>query len=377
MLSDIEDEDKLVEYGGAAEHIRTLQALVYDAASAAESADSRSTPVIETWTSDVSGPDVGTGDASKTKFADRNEAYERYRLSLGPYRAIKSIVTNKYGADIEVNEDDDKYSVTIEKPEVSGTKLHTELERWLNSYRGWREHCDNRDDDGEIGSLPEYKSEWPEPPDDKGVMVASDAASEIGVGYADSDPIFFPYTDGDLYTIPLLDDQYFTVNGVVNDKSVSEPTTPSSVDDGTEKTEYTVDQLLVYAAQSTDVDTETAIQAGVASLLKDAIDDTISDLSTDWRGPRTKIDISLPDRHEQLLNGLVEDDSIQATQVSHLLDAALLRELELSDKRERIEIDPVVLSAVDTITEEDESTEQFVERTLRDAIKQNQRDRST
>lgn len=377
-LADIEEEDELVEHGGAAEHIRTLQALVYDATTAGEAADSRSTPVIETWTSESSGSDVGGGDASETKFSDRNEAYERYRLSLGPYRAIKSVVTNKYGADVEVIEDDDQYSVTIDEPEVSGTKLHAELERWLNSYRGWRKHCDNRDGDGEIGSLPEYKSEWPEPPDDKGVMVASDAAAEIGIGYADSDPIFFPYSDGELYSIPLPDGQYFTVNGVVDDESVSEPTTAAGESDGTEQTGYTVDQLLVYAAQSTDVDIETVIERGVASLLKDAIDDTISDLSMDWSGPRTSVDVSLPDRHERLLNGLVEDDTIQATQVSHLLDAALLRELELADESESIEIDPMVLSAVDTIaTKKDESTEQFIEQTLRDAVKRDQQNRSS
>jgi hypothetical protein len=209
-------------------------------------------------------------------------------------------------------------------------------------------------------------------------MVASDAAAEIGIGYADSDPIFFPYSDGELYSIPLPDGQYFTVNGVVDDESVSEPTTAAGESDGTEQTGYTVDQLLVYAAQSTDVDIETVIERGVASLLKDAIDDTISDLSMDWSGPRTSVDVSLPDRHERLLNGLVEDDTIQATQVSHLLDAALLRELELADESESIEIDPIVLSAVDTIaTEKDESTEQFIEQTLRDAVKRDQQNRSS
>ena len=182
----------------------------------------------------------------------------------------------------------------------------------------------------------------------------------------------------DINLFPLLDGQYFTVNGVVDDESVSEPTTAASEGDGTEQTGYTVDQLLVYAAQSTDVDIETVIKRGVASLLKDAIDDTISDLSTDWSGPRTKLDVSLPDRHERLLNGLVEDDSIQATQVSHLLDAALLRELELADESESIEIDPIVLSAVDTIaTEKDESTEQFIEQTLRDAVKRDQQNQSS
>lgn len=374
-LADVEDEDELVEHGGAAEHIRTLQALVYDATTTGEDAESRSTPVIETWTSDVSGSEVGVGEEGQTKFTDRNEAYERYRLSLGPYRAIKSIVTNKYGAQIEEHEEDGEYSVTIDEPEVSGTKLHDELERWLNSYRSWRAHCDNRDGDGEEGSLPEYKSEWPEPPDDKGVMVASDAAAEIGVRYADADPIFFPYSDGELYTIPLPDDQHFTVNGVVDAESTPEQTTTTTEGEGTEQSGYTVDQLLVYAAQSTDAELETVIKNGVSSLLKDAIDGAVSDPSTDWTGPRTSVEISLPDRHERLLNGLVEDDSIEATQVSHLLDVALLRELELTDNRETVEIDPVVLRAAGKVAaERGESTEHFVEQTLRDAVQQEQQE---
>jgi hypothetical protein len=114
----------------------------------------------------------------------------------------------------------------------------------------------------------------------------------------------------------------------------------------------------------------------VSSLLKDAIDGTVSDPSMDWTGPRTSVEISLPDRHERLLNGLVEDDSIEAAQISHLLDVALLRELELSDERETVEIASVVLRAADKVaTERGESTKQFVEQSLRDAVKQEQQDR--
>jgi superfamily II DNA or RNA helicase len=363
LLERIDDEDELVNHTGAAEHVRTLQALVYDATVGADRTDQRSTPVLETWTSESSGS-ASEGDW-KTQFPDRNEAYERYRLSLGPYRALKAIVANHYEATVETEQEDDQYVVQIDDEQLCGTDLHRELERWLNSYKSWYHHCDNRNGDGEPGSLPQYKSEWPEPPEDKGVMVPREAVTQIGVSYAEADPIFFPYVDGELYSIPLPDGRVFTVNGIV-EETVEGPTSETA----DEATGYTVDTLLFQVAHTADEDFEELLQDAVASLLKDAVDGKIGTLSTERTGPRTSADVSLPDRNERLLQGLVDGEEFQVTQLDQLLDAALMRELDLGSESRSVEVDEMLLQAATGILDEDEfeSVEQFVERAVRDAI---------
>lgn len=361
LLERIEDEGELVERTDAHEHVRTLQALVYDSSASSESP---TRPVLETWSGE-SGGSVADPE-SEQLFPERNEAYERYRLSLGPYRAIKALISRRYEAEIDIREEDDSYTVSIDDERLDGTRLHEEFERWLDSYRGWREHCDNRDGSGEPGSLPQYKSEWPEPPADKGVMVSREVVDEIGISYADEDPIFFPYVDGDLYSVPLPDGRYLTVDGIVDDPSARETRDSDQADlEG-----YTVDVLLFQAARAESTDFDTILRDGVTSLLKASIDGDIEDISTERAGPRTTVDVTLPDRHERLLGGLVEDDEFEAERIDQLLDIALARELDLEETSESIELDSLLIRAIEgTVADErDRTVEEFVESVLRDAI---------
>ncbi len=361
LFERVEDEGELVEHEAAFKHVRTVQALVYDAVSSSGES-SYSTPVLETW--GANSTESGTDVDSSQLFVDRNESYEQYRLSLGPYRAIKAIIRNRYGANIEIHSEGEQYRVTIEDDELEGTALHEELERWLNSYRSWRERCDNRDGNGEIGSLPQYKTEWPEPPAEKGAMLPREVVDEIGVSYADADPIFFPYVEGELYMVPLPDGRYLTVNGIVDEPITTKPTET----DQDQTRGRSINTMLYYAAMAETDDFESMVQDAVASLLKDAIDDDLRFDTVPQSGRRTAVDVTLPDRHERLLDGLVESDLEEAT-INEFLDLAVYRQLDTDASRVPVHIDGLLHSALQGAADAtDESVEDIVESTLRDAV---------
>lgn len=361
LFERVEDEGELVKHSDAFKHVRTVQALVYDAVSSSGES-SYSTPVLETWGSDST--ESATDVESDQLFADRNESYEQYRLSLGPYRAIKAIITNRYGANVETHSEGDQYTVSIDDESLEGTGLHTELERWLNSYRSWRERCDNRDGNGEIGSLPQYKTEWPEPPADKGTMLPREAVDEIGISYADADPIFFPYIDGELYAVPLPDGQYLTVEGIVD-----EPVADHLTETEKEPTRgRSVNTMLYFAAKAQTNDFEKMVQDAVASLLKDAIDDELMFDVVPQTGRRTAVDVTLPGRHERLLDGLAASE-FEKKSMNDFLDLALYRKLDTGDSTVPVHIDGLLYSALEGAASEDEaSIEDLVESTLMDAI---------
>lgn len=364
LFERVEDEGKLVEHSEAFKHVRTIQALVYDAINSSDESASYSTPVLETW--DTDSTEHMTDTESEQLFPDRNESYERYRLSLGPYRAIKTIITDLYDASVDIETEGDTYTISIDDESLENTALHNELERWLNSYRSWRERCDNRDGSGEIGSLPQYKSEWPEPPANKGSMLPREVVDEIGVSYADADPIFFPYVDNELYTVPLPDGRYLTVEGLVDDlESQQSKDAETSSSQG-----YNVNKMLYYAAHATTNDFEAMVQDAVASLLKDAIDDELTAVETTQMGQRKAIDMTLPDRHEQLLEGLATDD-FEETTMGEFLDLALSRQLDVEGTTTSIDIDSLVLNAfAGAVDEKDESVEALVEDTLQKVIEE-------
>lgn len=350
LLERIDDEDRLVDESDARELVRTLQAAVYDANEGNENPDDRPQPVVEQWV-------IETDDSGETDrlFPERNQAYERYRLSLGPYRAAKAIAKNLYDTTVDIDHHDGRHHVEFGDKDLSGTEFHNELERWLNSYRDWRDHCDNRAGDGEPGSLPQYKSEWPEPPSDKGVMLPREAVDEIGISYADADPIFFPYVDGDLYSLPLPDGRYLTVEGIVDD-----PAETGTDEDPTEH--YTVNSVLLMAAQSHGEDIKTVVSDAVAKLLKKAVDDDSEFTSSDVEPekPRTELPVDLSDRHERLLHALADESS--ETNVDALLDMALRHELAIEESTISIEVDGILADSIRSITEETEydSVEAFV-----------------
>jgi len=301
-------------------------------------------------------------------FPERNDAYERYRLSLGPYRAAKAVVTKLYGATIDEREENGEYRVELDDQDLTDTAFHNEFENWLNSYRDLRERCNNQDGNGEPGSLPAYKSEWPEPPADEGVMLSREAVSEIGISYADDDPIFFPYENDQPYRLPLPDGRYLSVDGIVE--------SPEQADEGDDEdpsNDYTVDTLLVAVARGRDEDLETVVTGAVSELLKQAVDGEMVDgeitLSRDPAGPRTELEIELSERHERFLEALVDEEELaeEDDTIGRAIDVALERSFETAGPTE-IDLDGTLLEAIRSILSEDESVDQFVAETLRERV---------
>lgn len=363
LLERIDEENRLVDDATAHKFIRVLQAAVYDATAEADDPDSRGRPVLEEWVTERTTEDSET-DTDRL-FPERNEAYERYRLTLGPYRAAKAVASHLYGSTVEPKESDGSFHVEFDDDTVAGTAFHDALEQWLNRYRGWRDHCDNRDGDGEPGSLPEYKTEWPEPPEDDGVMLPREVVNEIGVSYADADPIFFPYVDGEVYTLPLPDGRYLTIEGIVEDlEAIDETKTERSAD------EYTVDSLLLTAVRAQEPDVDEFVSVAVADLLKEAIETDLS-ISAPERGqPRTQLDVNLPARHENLLNALANDTRDVET-VDQLIDVALRRRLDVEASDRSVQLSAVLansIQAMDNVKSVDGFVNKAVRSKLRDEI---------
>jgi superfamily II DNA or RNA helicase len=288
LLERIEDTDELVDADRADEHLRRLQADIYDANSASEGP--RQHPVLTTnWDGRVEEQD----EDDDLVFPERNESYERYRLTLSPYRAAKAVATNHLDIEINIDETDEGYQVDLPK-EYENTDYHTELERWLNEYRQWRDRCDNREGDGEPSSLPVYKEHWPEPREEDGAMLTAEAAATIGIDYAGSDPIFFPRIDDGVYELPLPTGEWLTVEGIT-EKAPDERTTESN------SPQFTISIFALQAAQNAsqngDYDTlDEFVEDTVSDLLKNALDDSqITDLSR-TEVPQQQVKLDLPER---------------------------------------------------------------------------------
>lgn len=376
LLERVEDERLLVDTEAAHEHLRSLQAHIYDTQVAHDADEPRTTPALTDWTSAGAAADAD----DERLYPERNDAYEQYRLTLSPYRACKAVATNLYDAEVDVEEADDGYRVAVDDERLSDTELHAELRYWLNAYRNWRERCDNRDGSGEPGSLPQYRSEWPEPPDGEAVMLPREVVAEIGVSYAEADPIFLPVEDGEPYALPLPDGRYLTVDGIVDepqpedDRSAADPaTTDETADDGgsaatgaeaateTDATAgqpaVTVNSLLLTAAEARDEPLADVVTDAVAALLKTAVDDDVQLADRADDQPREVLDVELSDHHERLLGALV-DETPGAT-VGHAVDVALQRALA-GNATTAVELDGAVAAALSARFDDDDAASAFV-----------------
>lgn len=351
LFERIDEAGELVDDREARKHVRHLQSVIYDAR-----ADStvRDDPVLtshwggELATTDEPGGGATTEDRDR-QFPERNNAYEQYRLALGPFRAGKRVATAVLDSAFEADEADDGYRVELDE-EYEDTEFHAELERWTNRYREWRAACDNRDGEGEPGSLPQYKEEWPEPAETDGAMLTPDAAADIGIDYASSDPIFFPQTDdGGIYTFPLPDGRRLTVEGIVDEDTV-QATSGGPSSDETDRTseegqaaagaaetvanrpdQFEISLAVVEALRASseeDVDIATVAPDVVADALSEWVTGTRLPEIDRSRTPREQVRVPLADRQRRTLE-LVVEESEQHTSPSEVVEAALCSALEV------------------------------------------------
>ncbi len=371
LLDRIENASVLVgDDETAREHLRRLQAAIHDANAEFDDPSNRDQPVLERWGGSDSVPERTVGGEL---FGDRIDAYEQYRLALGPYRAAKAVATNRYGSAGEIRKQDSG-EYTIDLPhELSGTDFHRAYERWLNEYREWRTTCDNSDGDGVPGSLPEYKEHWPEPRDEEGVMLTSDAAAAIDITYADADPIFFPREDDGTYALPLPDGTSLTVEGIVDEL----PETGNREKDGRDQSTqdgYELDAYLVSAATaSVSRDEYDSLDALVTNAVGELLKASIDGDSIVYEAPdreTTTVDCSLSDRHDQLIEVLVNSEDVAADRLETILEAAIYRTVSIGDEPREIALDGTLAAAVDGIVADGEydSAEAFVEAAVRDAV---------
>lgn len=320
LLERVEDTSVLVAERKAREHIRRLQSQIYDT----KPQEGRRDQSVITSYGDVVAGDPGTAEDDRSgRFPERNEAYEQYRLALGPYRAAKGTSSNYLDATVQERETDEGYHVDL-PPEYEGTAFHNEFERWLNEYHGWRTQCDNRDGTGEPGSLPEYKEHWPAPRESEGAMLTSEAAAEIGIDYASSDPIFFPQTDDGVYVLPLPDGRQLTVDGIVEEDS-DEP--------GPAGEEYAFSLVILKVARDAvagrDDNLQSFLTEAVRDVLKQWVDGESLPPAAPERTPRKTVRLDLPDKYEKLLALVVEDADADFSSPSEVLEAAACAALDI------------------------------------------------
>jgi len=193
-------------------------------------------------------------------------------------------------------------------------------------------------------------------------MLPRETVDEIGISYADADPIFFPYVDGELYALPLPDDQYLTVDGITDS-----PDGPPEEPTGEEDAGYTIDAVLLAAARARDESLDETLSQAVTGFLKEAIEkDSIASEASESNS-RTEVDVELSDRHERLLQALAEEESA-IDGVSDLLDIALRQELEATVDSVTISLDGVISAAVRSQIDANTSLEDHIEKTLTDAL---------
>lgn len=363
LLERVEETEDLVKGDEADEFVRRLQAEIYDAQ---ENQDQRTKPVVATWNTSSEGTDEG----GEQQFPKRNEAYERYRLTLGPYRAAKATAINYCGIKIEEVETESGYEVKLPE-EYAGTAFHDALEYWLNEYRKWRDRCDNRSGEGEPGSLPEYKEEWPEPRDEDGALLTAEAAAEIGVGYAKSDPIFFPREKDGSYELPLPGDEKLTIDGIV-ERMTRKEEEPES------RETYAISAVAVATARH-------AVEEGEYESLEVFVEDAVSDLLKRYLDngsvpkrtlsslPETQIAFELPDRHINVSKMIVDDKDELHRSVDNVVESAILwaRGISVDDSKEiAVTVDGDLWTVLEYAKQQNEidDVETFVENAIRSHI---------
>jgi hypothetical protein len=150
-------------------------------------------------------------DSKKGLFPERNERYEQYRLCLDQYRAASGVAEFLLDGDFDVICQDGKCEIHPPAEYVDTTFLE-HFERALDEYTALKQQVEG--ENGEPGSLSDYRKQWPSPRKEDGVMVQEDVAEQIGINYGQDDPIFFPRDNGELYELPLPDGGVLTVDGI-------------------------------------------------------------------------------------------------------------------------------------------------------------------
>lgn len=254
------------------------------------------TPAAEDETTESSGQDsteeegTGTDESEDELFEERNELYERYRLSIDPYRAAKAVAINYLNSDVSEDESGDEITVSID-PAYEGTDFHDELERWRQESREIGRRTWNDDGDGEPGSLPEYREHWPAPREEDGALLQPEVAEALGIDYNEQDPIFFPRIDGELYELPLPDGRRIAVDEI-RDPSETGPTADPD-------TTVELDAVLAAAVRehldgSEDFQSmDELVRDATSELLKASVDGRSSPVAVPSRSVAT-VDVELP-----------------------------------------------------------------------------------
>jgi hypothetical protein len=261
-------------------------------------------------------------------FPERNETYEQYRLNLDPYRAAKAVAENVFGFDVNRISDGDTFIVDVPS-KYENTEFRDHLVRWLNGYVEYRDACKNDDHDGEQESLSVYRERWPEPREEDGAMLQTDIAEQIGIDYAEQDPVFFPRINGDIYELPLVDGRKLCVDRVTENESQK----PIN-DDSTDTPSATVDSLIVTSArhsveQNEEYETLTDFVTDcIRSLLKEAIDDQAPPFVLDHRSGRTE-GIELLNRDMSLISTICDESDSPYSDPGIFIETAIRKKLDL------------------------------------------------
>lgn len=319
------DELSPIVRDDARDHFHTIQGLVYDT----DNEGDVEPPALTNWSGGDASDSINRSDGL---FDERNQNYEEYRLALGPYRATKAVIGEFYDSAVKTYQDENGVWQADVDDEIAGTPLHETLVEWLRRYRSYREICDNREGDGEPGSLPEYKQVWPEPSRKKGVMLASDAAASLGIDYTQDDPIFFPRDEDGVYQIPLGGGQKLTTEGIVD---------PDESDEGTEN--ISVSPVVVSAAQEAVSegrydDLSSLLEAATGNLLKQLVSEPVTPVFSERSFETTGLSVELSERHLSIATAVVNDESDPFETIDALVETALAHELAISGDDITIEI---------------------------------------
>lgn len=358
MVERIDDLSPVVR-DDARDHFHTIQGLVYDTVNEADV----DPPALTNWSG---GDYFDSLDRSGGRFDERNQNYEKYRLALGPYRATKAVISEFHGSTVKPYEDEDGVWQADVNDEISGTPIHETLVEWLRRYRSYREICDNREGDGEPGSLPEYKQVWPEPPRKKGVMLASDTAADLGIDYTQDDPIFFPRDEDGVYQLPLGNGQKLTTEGIVD---------PDESGDGSES--ISVSPVVLSAAQEAVSegqysDLSSLVETATGKLLKQLVSEPVAPVFSERVFETTGLSVELPDRHLPIATAVVEDESDPFETIDALVETAIAHELAISQDEMTIEISLGGELHAAVSSEADGTPDDFIRETMRRRLQRSQ-----
>lgn len=265
----------------------------------------------------------GRDESEDELFEERNELYERYRLSIDPYRAAKAVAINYLNSDVSEDESGDEITVSID-PAYEGTKFHEELERWRRESREIGRRTWNDDGDGEPGSLPEYREHWPAPREEDGALLQPEVAEALGIDYNEQDPIFFPRVDGELYELPLPDGRRIAVDEI-RDPSETGPTADPN-------TTVELDAVLASVVRAR-VDDSGAIESvdglvrdATGELLKASVDGRTSPVDGPSRSVAT-VDVELPEDQMRFVEAACTDSPYDSP--NQFVETAVRERLDL------------------------------------------------